>query len=374
MGVAASALVVAGLAAVPSAADGAATATSPIKEYAQFQTPASFPCEVAIGNDHNLYTDQFTGNSYGKVNPRTGAVSQIPLPNPGGQPGGQNRGPDGDIWFVEVGGNALGRLHPDTGKIDTIPFPVAGVNASIPGLPPLQNGASIPFDDSFGKDGKLYFTGIGINSIGSYDLRTHKFQLFPIPTPASGPVAMEKGPGNTIAITEGVANKVATFDVYTHKWKEYAIPTPATFPAGLSISPDQKYLFFGETFGNKIGRLDFATGKIYEYDLLALRKTPVSTDPSVGNPLPNPGQMRFGSDGRLYFVEGTFSGGNKIGRLDVHTGALKEFATPTPVSSPCDLNNTVPGKMFFAEFTGNRIAYMKIPNTVDVSSTYPMYG
>jgi hypothetical protein len=34
----------------------------------------------------------------------------------------------------------------------------------------------------------------------------------------------------------------------------------------------------------------------------------------------------------------------------------------------------VPGRIYFGEFTGNRIGYFDIPNTVDVSSTYPTYG
>jgi hypothetical protein len=34
----------------------------------------------------------------------------------------------------------------------------------------------------------------------------------------------------------------------------------------------------------------------------------------------------------------------------------------------------VPGKIYFGEFTGNRIGYFDIPDTVDVRSTYPIYG
>jgi virginiamycin B lyase len=360
---------------------GSAGATSyngagPIKEFAPFPTLASYPCEVAVDNAGNLWTDQFLGNGYGRVDPTTGAVSEIKLPNPGGLPGGQNRGPDGDIWFVEAGGNALGRLHPATQTISTIPFPwdnVSGVT-SIPGLGTIQNGAGVSFDDSFGKDGKLYFTLVGLNSIGSYDLTTRTFEKFDIPTPASGPIAMEKGPGNTIAVAEGTANKLGLYDVFTKQYTEYPIPTPGSLPGGLTVSPDDSYLYFGETLGNKIGRLEFATGQIKEYDLVALRSSLLGTGLPNGNPLPNPGQLRFGTDGKLYFVEGTFSFGSRIGQLDVNTSEYNELSTPTPLSSPCDLNNTVPGKIYFGEFTGNRIAYFDIPNTTDISNTFPLYG
>ena len=372
--IAATAALACGLSTAPAGADTGSGGIT-IKEFAPFATPASFPCEVAIDNNGNLWTDEFLGNGYGRVDPTTGAVREIKLPNAGGLPGGQNRGPNGDIWFVEGGGNALGVLHPDTETISTIPFPWTNIGAdNLPLLSPLQNGLGIPFDDSWGRDGKIYFTLVGLNAIGSYDPATQQFEKFPIPTALAGPIAMEKGPGNLIAIAEGTANKIATFDVYTHQWVEYPIPTPNSLPGGLTVSPDQQYIYFDETLNNKIGRIDLATGQIKEYDLMALREQLLGDTLALANPLPNPGQLRFGSDGKLYFVEGTFTGGGRIGQLDVNTSEFHEYNTPTPLSSPCDLNNTVPGRIYFGEFTGNRIGYFDIPNTVDVSSTFPLYG
>lgn len=349
----------------------------PIKEFPAFPTPGGFSCEVAIANNGDLISDEFLGNKMGRVDPHTGEVSEIPLPNPGGLPGGQNRGPDGHIWFMEVGGNAIGELDPETEEITTHPFPWANVNATT-GLPvpkEINNGPGIPFDNTWAKDGKLYFTAIGLNSIGSFDPETQEFELFPIPTPLAGPVAMEEGPGGTVAITEGFSNKIGLFDPESDQWQEFAIPTPGvTFPAGLTVSPDDKYLYFGETLANKIGRLDPATGEIIEYDLVALRKDLLGGALPGGNPLPNPGQLRFGSDGKIYFVQGTFTGGSRIGQLDPETSEYHELETPSPVSMPCDLNNTVPGKMIFASFRSNRIAYFDIPNTTDISNTYPLHG
>jgi virginiamycin B lyase len=355
---------------------GTLPGTGPIHEFAPFPTPAGFSCEVAIANNGNLISDEFVGNAMGVVDPHTGAVHDIPLPNPGGLPGGQNRGPDGNIWFMEVGGNAIGELDPETEEITTHAFPWLNVNVPTGPLPlEINNGPGVPFDNTWGKDDKLYFTAIGLNSIGSFDPVSQEWELFPIPSPVAGPVAMEEGPGETIAITEGLANKVALFDVDTHRWREYAIPTPGvTFPAGLTVSPDDRYLYFGETLASKIGRLDSVTGEIYEYDLLALRDGLLGGSLPGGNPLPQPGQLRFGSDGKLYFVQGTFTGGSRIGQLDVETSEYHELETPTPLSMPCDLNNTVPGKMVFASFASNRVAYFDIPNTTDISNTYPRFG
>ncbi|NKQ56736.1 hypothetical protein HFP15_28065 [Amycolatopsis sp. K13G38] len=357
-----------------SADTGVVNGAGPIKEFAPFPTPLSYPCEVISDNQGILWSDQFVGNSYGRVDPNTGAVSQVPLPNLLGLPGGQNKGPDGTIWFVEATGNGLGHLDPATQKIETIPFPWGNIGpVTVPTVGSINTGLGVPFDDSFGKDGKLYFASIGLNYIGSYDTQTGQWEQWPITTPLSGPIAMEKGPGNTIAIAEGTGNKIGLFDVYTHKLTEYPIPTPASLPGGLEVSPDDQYLYFGETLGNKIGRLDFATGEIKEYDLLALRNG-LPSNVGTGNPLPNPGQLRFGSDGKLYIMQGTFTGGNQVGQLDVNTSEYHELNTPTAYSSPCDLNNTVPGKIYFGEFTGNRIGYFDIPVTTDISNTFPVFG
>jgi len=348
----------------------------PIVEFPTFPTIGGFSCEVAVANDGDLITDEFVGNVMGRVDPHTGEVSEIPLPNIGGQPGGQNRGPDGDIWFAEVGGNALGRLDTETETITTYPFPWANVLVSLDPLPVTVNtGPGVPFDNTWGADGKLYFTAIGLNSIGSYDPTTEQWELFPIPTPLAGPVAMEEGPGGTIAITEGFSNKVALFDIDSHTWQEFAIPGLGTsFPAGLTVSPDDKYLYFGQTLTSQIGRLDPATGEIKQYNLLTSRPGGLLGGTLNGNPLPQPGQLRFGSDGKLYVVLGTFTGGGTLGQLDVATGEFHEIPTPSPVAMGCDLNNTVPGKIIFASFLSNRVAYLEIPNTVDVGNTYPRFG
>jgi virginiamycin B lyase len=351
----------------------------PIHEFPSFGNPLGFSCEVAIANDGDLITDEFLGGSMGRVDPHTAEVKSIDSPNIASLPGGQNRGPDGDIWFGDVGGNALGRLDAETEEIQYYTFPWGNISFELDlaglGNVGLNTGPGVTFDTTWAKDGKIYFTLIGLNAIGSLDPATGAWEKFPIPTPLAGPVAMEEGPGETIAITEGLANKVALFDVDTDTWKEFTIPTPGvTFPAGLTVSPDDKYLYFGETLASKIGRLDPATGEIKEYNLLALRPGGLLGGGLNGNPLSQPGQLRFGSDGKIYVVLGTFTGGGRIGQLDPVTSQYREIDTPTPLSMPCDLNNTVPGKMIFASFLSNKVSWLDIPNTTDVSNTYPRHG
>ncbi|MCY1308027.1 hypothetical protein D9M70_580040 [compost metagenome] len=81
---------------------------------------------------------------------------------------------------------------------------------------------------------------------------------------------------------------------------------------------------------------------------------------SLGNPLPFPGPIREGSDGKIYFAEGGFEGGNKIGQYDPATNKFKEFVVPTPLAGICDINNSQDGEIWFGEFTGNKIGKLKI--------------
>lgn len=337
----------------------------PITEYAPFPIPGSFSCEVKYDLEGNIWSDQLTGNALGEVNPTTGAVAEVPLPNPGALPGGMERAADGNIYFVEVGGNAIGVLNPPSRTISTYPFPWA--NAYVGGLPPgfINTGPGVPFDLTTGADGAIWFTMVGLNAIGRFDITTHEFQKWQVPTAVSGLIAIEPGPANTVAFAEGTANKIGLIDVSTHQITEYPIPTPNSLPAGLTTSPDGKTIWFGETLGQNLGALEVATGKITEYNLLALRKPGSGIpllDGSLGDPLPSPGQLAFASDGKLYIMEGTFDAGYQVGQFDPQTLEFNELVTPTALSSPCDLNTEKPGVVIFGEFTGNRIGSFPVPD------------
>jgi hypothetical protein len=104
--------------------------------------------------------------------------------------------------------------------------------------------------------------------------------------------------------------------------------------------------------------LDVTTGQIKEYSILALRG--LSGLLSLGNPLPFPGPIRQGSDGRIYLAQGGFEAGNEISQFDPATGAYKGFVVPTPAAGICDINNTQDGASWFGEFTGNAIGKLAI--------------
>lgn len=120
-------------------------------------------------------------------------------------------------------------------------------------------------------------------------------------------------------------------------------------------------VWFTDTAAQKFGRLDVKTGEFKEYDILALRGPRGLLPTSLGNPLPFPGPIRQGADGKIYFAEGGFQAGNKIGQFDPKTGAFKEHVVPSPAAGICDLNNSQSGAIWFGEFTGNAIGKLDTP-------------
>jgi streptogramin lyase len=214
-------------------------------------------------------------------------------------------------------------------------------------------------------------------------LLTLTFSEFTIPTPNSVPTALLFGPDGNIWFTEQTGNKIGrvTLDgVFT----EYTIPTtvppdPVQNPTGssrptdLAVGPDGA-LWFGELFGNKIGRIT-VDGAITEYPL----------------PTPNsqPGGIIAGPDGNLWITE---NGTNRIGRM-TPAGVITEFTISTTIpvtadnpsgsSLPRFIRNGPDGNLWFTEFGANKVARITpagviteypVPTTVTPSPAIKLVG
>jgi virginiamycin B lyase len=323
----------------------------PIVEYPEFPTIGCYPCEAEFDLMGNVWTAQVNGNKMAKINPKTLEITEVPLPNKSASPGALERGPDGNIWFAQVHGNAIGRLDPVSLEITNFELPWGALyNVGYEGRGSHTFGTATLFDMTFGNDGNLYFIMAGENAVGRLKMVDHTWEKWDLPTPKTGLFAMQRGPGDTVAFSAWNSNEIGLFDVFTEEMRLWTVPTPKALVGGLTRSPDGKYLWFTEGLGQKIGRLDPVTGEIEEWEL-------------NGGPTLDPGTLRFGSDGMLYFVTGMYRNGDKIGRFDTVTKTDSYLTTPTPNSAPCDLNADEAGRVYFGEFSGNRLAYFDIPKT-----------
>ena len=166
-----------------------------------------------------------------------------------------------------------------------------------------------------------------------------------VPTSNSGPLGITMGPDNALWFVESYGNKIGRIDPTTHAIAEYAIPTANSGAAfGITTGPDGAIWFTeggtGDTANgaNRIGRIDPTTHGITDY--------PIPT-PSSG-----PAYITSGSDEALWFTEQFAS---KIGRIDPKTHVITEYATLTPNSEPWGITSGPEGAIWFTESNADQI-------------------
>lgn len=95
-----------------AASDGSIWYTGQIKEFA-LKTPASGPHGITEDKAGNIW---YTGNSkglIGKLDPRTGQVTEYPMPDPAAKdPHSLAFDQKGTLWFTVQGANMVGRMNP----------------------------------------------------------------------------------------------------------------------------------------------------------------------------------------------------------------------------------------------------------------------
>ena len=118
---------------------------------------------------------------------------------------------------------------------------------------------------------------------------------------------------------------------------EYPIPTPASAPEGIAAGSDGALWFTeGSSLANNIGRIT-TSGTLTEY--------PIPTASS------QPEGIAAGPDGALWFTE---AAGNNIGRITT-SGSFSEFPIPTASSGAGWIATGPDGALWFTEFSSNKI-------------------
>lgn len=314
-------------------------------------------CETEFHPDELdiAWVELIASNTILRVNLTSGEQTRFPLKNPVGLPSGMEFLADGNLWFSEVVGNNMVKLDPKDGSMTEYPFPWTNISL----IDDLPAGIRVTVDVSGNRDRGAWFTSVGLNAIGRFDIDTLEYDLYPLPNLLSAPLIMQPGPGSTMVFSEILGNRVGTIDVNTKEIKEYEIPTPLSLVQGVCTDADGLIWWTG-TGGGNFGTINVTTGEVTEIfiaDIRAAGNSTVMEDGlvSIGTSgaLALPGPVRVGTDGKVYFVEGNLVFlGNRVAQYDPKTKQLVEYVTPTSLSGPCDLNNQHPDAVFFAEFTG----------------------
>ena len=215
-------------------------------------TSNSGPAGITSANGYLWFTQIFT-NQIGRLDPKTGVVTEFNLPT-GSTFGGLDSkivlGPDSNLWFTEFG--AIAAFDPAN--------PNAGANLNITKTATLAGGSNEkPFGITAGPNGTIWYTAqtqnagppvsttfvVGAFSTGSPS-SIHETQV----TSAAEPFGITAGPdGNMWFAVTGTATVAGTIDAInpsTFKITTLKIPTNVVAipsPIGIVAAPDGNLWF-----------------------------------------------------------------------------------------------------------------------------------
>ncbi|WP_461319751.1 virginiamycin B lyase family protein [Bradyrhizobium barranii] len=115
----------------------------------------SGPAGIAIAPDGGVWFAKLEGK-LGRVDPGTGRIQLIEVPEAARRPAGIAVGPDGNVWAVALDGNSVLRYEPAPRRFTIYPLPTGTVDAE-PSSPPAARTAR-PFGLAFDSRGNLWFS------------------------------------------------------------------------------------------------------------------------------------------------------------------------------------------------------------------------
>ncbi len=165
-------------------------------------------------------------------------------------------------------------------------------------------------------------------------------RCYPLPNRGSAPTTISivpsaSAPKAELWFTQSAGNRIGRMNPNGSGLVEYALPNANSSPRIIVRGSDGN-IWFTQHTGNRIGRIT-REGVLTEFEI----------------PTPNsqPRAIALGADGNLWF--GMFAAG-KIGRITPQ-GVISEFTVPTPNSGPRAIAAGSDGNLWFAEYRSNKI-------------------
>jgi streptogramin lyase len=209
----------------------------------------------------NLWIGMMYQGAIGRVDPKTGQVTTFPLPPEMNKDMAQvnmvraeSSAVDGRVWSQNNGFAAIHRLDPATGNIETIaPFKnaKAGENHNIYDVvPDSQNN--------------LYFTDFAQQHVGRIDAKTLAVTLYELPTKKSAPRRGMMDAQDRMWFGEYRGNRIAMFDTRTEKFTEWELPLKWSAPYDVTVDKNGE-AWTGSMMNDRVTRLDPRTATFVNY-------------------------------------------------------------------------------------------------------------
>ena len=270
-------------------------------------------------------------------------ITEYDLPSPLIQPHDVMLDHAGNVWYSDFGQMFLGKMDAKTGKVTQYPIPVVK-----PGWP--EGTLDLEFD----KDDNPWVGVMYQNAIAKFDKKTEKFQIWQTPKDWDtdggqlGHLALEgTNVDNKVWIKNSDIGNIYRLDLVSSKFENlgnFKDPKTGKRIGTYGIHTDQQ---------NNAYLLDFSAGNIVKIDA----KTKIPTVYQTPTPDSRPRRGRVDPEGRLWFGEYQ---GDAIGMFDPKTERMKEWKVPTPWSSPYDAVLDRNGDAWTGSMLTDRVARLDV--------------
>jgi virginiamycin B lyase len=262
------------------------------------------PHDVRVGGDGHVWYSDFVENFLGELDPKTGALTEYPIPMPKPDfPAGTldlEADADGNLWLALMFQTGLARFDMASKTFRIFPLP-ADLNGDAMQQSMVMPGASnadgkvwtndvarqsimrldlktgvyeridpfaflgkgrthAPYGMAADKANNLYFMDFGGEAVGRVDAKSGVPTIFPTPTEKSRPRRTMLDDQGRLWFTEFAADKLAMFDIKAEAFKEWDVPTPHTYPYDVFRDRNGE-LWSGGMASDRVLRFDPQGGK-----------------------------------------------------------------------------------------------------------------
>ncbi len=272
-------------------------------------------------------------------------ITQYDLPRPLAEPHDVVVDSDGMAWYSDFGEQFIGKLDPKTGKVTEYPIPVL-----------KKRFPTGTLDLQFDKDENLWVALMYQGGIAKFDRKSEKFQIFSLPKEWQRDHTQQSMVTPTYAHVDGKVwtnnqddHSILRLDLATGQFENlgtFKIPGENRTINAYGIPADQENnLYLLEFSAADIGRIDAKTKQFKVYP------TP--------SPNSRPRRGRVDSENRLWFAE---YGANRIGMLDPKTEKITEWKLPTPWSAPYHVTPDKNGQLWIGSMFTDRVTRLDPKN------------
>jgi virginiamycin B lyase len=170
--------------------------------------------------------------------------TEYDLPNPLIQPHDVVLDREGSVWYSDFGQMFLGKMDPKTGKVTQYPIPV---------VKPGWSEGTLDLDH----EGRLWFAEYQGNAIGMFDPKTERISEWKVPTPWSAPYDAVAGRNGEAWTGSMLTDRVSRLDIKSGQYTEYMLPRATNIRrVYLDDSKSPGTLWIGSNHGASIVKVE----------------------------------------------------------------------------------------------------------------------